>query len=99
MTSRSTRRPPQAKEKSPALLGEGYARGSGGGSRTRPSLRPHPDTVGSAPCSCVWRDLLNEKLRAFVAGVVSMGVAFGIIELVHGPAHGQARLPLVREAY
>ena len=27
---------------------------------------------------------MNEKLRAFVAGVVSMGVAFGIMELVHG---------------
>src|SRR5919106_4663459 len=44
----------------------------------------HPDTGGSALCSCVWRDLLNQKLRAFVAGVVSMGVAFGIMELVHG---------------
>jgi DMSO/TMAO reductase YedYZ molybdopterin-dependent catalytic subunit len=42
------------------------------------------DTVGLALYSYVWRDLLNEKLRAFVAGVVSMGVAFGIMELVHG---------------
>jgi DMSO/TMAO reductase YedYZ molybdopterin-dependent catalytic subunit len=27
---------------------------------------------------------LNERLRAFVAGVVGMGIAFGLVELVHG---------------
>jgi len=37
---------------------------------------------------------VNERLRAFIAGVVGMGVAFGIAELIHGLYEPVPSLPL-----
>src|SRR5919107_1154895 len=50
---RSPRRRPLAQEKSPALLGEGYARGPEG-SRTRPSLCPHTLILSVRRCAHVF---------------------------------------------